>query len=101
MLHYKIDDRALDSAKHIAHVRDDHMFSWNVLDDLLKVVRKVCDDDDRRRAGILELMFHLPGRIQWVCVYHDQSRLESANKSNRELQEVRHLYRDPVSFLQA
>src|SRR5687768_4189656 len=59
--------------------------------DLFQVTGEVGNYHDGYGTGIPELVFHLTGRIEWICVHYDQSRTQCAEEGNWKLKQVGHL----------
>ena len=98
--HDEIDQRAFQSAEHVAHRRDHDMLHRRPGDHLFQRVREVLQDHDRLRARVLELVFELARRIQRIHVHHHQAGAQHAEQSHGILQHVGHHQRDAVALLQ-
>ena len=90
MAQHEIDDEAARHPEEIADARDQHMFERGTRQHLLQHVRKVLDDDDCFRSGVLQLMLELAGGIEWVGVDDGHARPQHAEQRDWILQDIGH-----------
>ena len=97
---HQVDDHALE-AEQVAHAADDHMLDRGPRDHLLHRGGEILQNDDRFRAGILELMLELARGVERVDVHHRIAGAQHGGGRDRVLQHVRHHQRDAGALLQA
>jgi hypothetical protein len=73
--HDKVDQQPLRTQS-VAHSRDHDVFDGRVLHDCLQHRRKVFQDNDDFRAGVLQLVFEFTRRVERVDIDDDGARAQ-------------------------
>src|SRR5690242_19556577 len=66
----------------------------------LQDMSEIFEDDDRLRAGVLQLVFQFASRIEGIHVDHHHARAEYAKQRDWILQQIGHHQRDARSWRQ-
>ncbi len=100
VLDRRVDQRTFQGWQHVADAHFDQVLDGGVGQHLLHVVAEGIEVHQRPRAGILELVPHLPRGVQRVGIDHDESCTQRAEHGDGVLQQVGHLNGNAVAGLQ-
>ncbi len=92
-----VDQPALGGGHQVAHLRFDQVLNVGIGQHFLDLLAEHVQVHQRPRAGILELVAHLPCGIQRVGVDHDQPGTQCTEHGNRVMQDVGHLHGDAIA----
>ncbi|MNL45375.1 hypothetical protein D3C87_1680170 [compost metagenome] len=73
----KVNQRAFGGRKLIAHSGQDHVADLGLINHFFQSMGKVRDNNDSRRAAVVELVFQLTRGIQRVYVNDDHPRAQN------------------------
>ena len=96
----KINQRPLGKAQQIAHPHDHHVLHRGTVNHLRQRVRKILQNNNGFRAGVLELMFQLTRRIKRIAINHHATGTQRTEHAHGILQDIRHHQRHAVALLQ-
>ncbi|MCY1359130.1 hypothetical protein D9M69_456870 [compost metagenome] len=88
--HHEVDDRALQSAEHVAHAGDHHVLDRRARQHRLQRGGKVLQDDNGLGAAVLELVLQLARGVKRIDVDHHEAGAQHRGQHHRILQHVRH-----------
>ena len=100
VLDHEVHQRAFGGGELIAHARQDHVLNLRFRHHFFQSMGKVRNDNDRRRAAVVELMLQFTRGIQGVDVDHDHPGAQDAKQGHRILQQVRHHQGHAIALLQ-